>query len=30
MVRRATKEDIASIVKIYNAILDKEEAGERL
>lgn len=28
MIRRATKEDIASIVKIYNAILDKEEAGE--
>ncbi|MDO4321730.1 MAG: GNAT family N-acetyltransferase [Lachnospiraceae bacterium] len=28
MIRKATKEDIPSIVKIYDAILDYEEAGK--
>ncbi len=27
MIRKANREDIASVVKIYDAILDKEEAG---
>ena len=29
MIRKANREDIASVVKIYDAILDDEEAGNR-